>query len=82
MLLAISDKPFSLLCNVAITICLGHRMAYSAMHGLKESRIRFITIIDHKEMPGERGPIVKDPSLVIQAQLSLQQFPCSFYLWV
>jgi hypothetical protein len=47
-------------------------VAYSATHGLKESRIKFTTIIDHKEMPGERGHVVKDPSLLIEAQLSLQ----------
>jgi hypothetical protein len=42
-------------------------MAYNATHGLRENRIRFTTIIDHKEMPWERGPIVRDPSLLIQA---------------
>jgi hypothetical protein len=41
-------------------------MAYNATHGLKESRIRFTAIIDHKEMPWERGPVVRDLSLLIQ----------------
>ncbi len=53
-------------------------MAYSATHGLKESRIRFATIIDHKEMPRERGFAMRDPNLLIEAQLNIQQFPCNF----
>jgi hypothetical protein len=36
-------------------------MPYSATHGLKESRIRFITIIDHKKMQGERSPEGSEP---------------------
>ncbi len=40
-------------------------MAYSAMHGLKESRIRFIAIVDHKETSREKGHVMKDPSLLI-----------------
>ncbi len=47
-------------------------MAYSVTHGLRESTIRFTTIIDHKEMLGEKSLVVKDPNFLIQAQLSLQ----------
>jgi hypothetical protein len=65
MLLVIGDKPLPLLCSATIIICVGNKMAYSVMHGLKESRIRFTTIIDHKELFGERGPVVRDPGLLI-----------------
>jgi hypothetical protein len=65
MLLPIGDWPLPLLCSVAKIICLGNRTTYSVTHGLRESRIRFIAIIDHKEMPRERGPTMKDPSLLM-----------------
>jgi hypothetical protein len=40
-------------------------VAYNATHGLRESRIRFTTIIDHKEMHWEIGPSMRDLSFFI-----------------
>jgi hypothetical protein len=81
MLLGIGDYPFPLF-SATILICLGNRMAYSATHGLRESRIRFIVIIDCEKMLGERGPIVRDSNsrsielLIIPMQLLLLGLRC------
>jgi len=52
---------------------MGNKMAYNATHGLKENRIKFTIVIDHKELPRERGHTMKNPSLLIHVQLSFQQ---------